>query len=107
MKWTARKLAGGQLATVMAQTMLTEKARDKFLARAGKPGARDEAVRQAFATVYGWRLPAELGRVRMPSIHLPSRRAATRRRSSAALKGLERRFAPDSSMPRSCKSPPV
>lgn len=61
MKWTTKTFASGQLSTVMAQTMLTGKARDKFLARAGDAGARDDSAREAFATIYGWRPPAELG----------------------------------------------
>ena len=41
MKWTTNTFAGGHLSTVMSQTMLTGKARERFLARAGEPGARD------------------------------------------------------------------
>ena len=35
MKWTTKTFAGGQLSTVMAQTMLSGKARDKFLVTSG------------------------------------------------------------------------
>lgn len=61
MKWTTNTFAGGHLSTVMSQTMLTGKARERFLARAGEPGARDDSARKAFAQIYGWSPPAELG----------------------------------------------
>ncbi len=61
MKWTANTFAGGQLSTVMAHTMLTGKAQEKFCARVGEPGARDDSAREAFAAIYGWRPPCELG----------------------------------------------
>jgi len=61
MKWTTNTFGGGHLSTVMAHTMLTGKAREAFLTRAGEPGARDDSARKAFATIYGWSPPAELG----------------------------------------------
>ena len=61
MKWTTNTFAGGHLSTVMAQTMLTGRARERFLARDGEPGARDDSTRKAFAKIYGWSPPAELG----------------------------------------------
>ncbi len=61
MKWTTKTFAGGHLSTVMALTMLTGKARERFVTRAGEPGTRDDSTREAFATVYGWSPPAELG----------------------------------------------
>lgn len=61
MEWTVDSFAGGQLSAVMAHTMLSGKAREKFLALVGEPGRRDDSARQAFAKIHGWLPPAELG----------------------------------------------